>query len=75
MTLLKQYLDLLDSLGEFLAISGSIQGREAELVAALYKLFGVTAGSNLGNFSAYLVQRNLSDPLLESIAGSLGENI
>ncbi len=73
--LLKQYLDLVDSFGEFLGISGNIEDKKDEFIPSLYKLFAVVGGSNLGNFAAYLEQRNLSDPSLVSVADILGKNI
>jgi hypothetical protein len=73
--LLQQYLDLVDSFGEFLGISGNIEDKKDEFISSLYKLFAVIGGSNLGNFAAYLEQRNLSDPSFVSVADILGKNI
>jgi hypothetical protein len=49
---MNQYFELLDSFFEYLSVGGiEISGGKAlEFRNALYKLFAVTSGSNIGNY-------------------------
>ena len=73
--LINQFIDLIDSFGEFLGAYDEIIDKREEFVMALYKFFALVAGSNIGNFAIYLEQKNPSDPALAWLENSLSEGV
>lgn len=73
--LINQYLDLVDSFGEFLGAFDEISEKEEEFISALYKFFAIVAGSNIGNFAIYLENKNQSDPALTYLENLLSEGV
>lgn len=73
--LLGQYTYLLDSLGDFLAIDGSIEWKKGEFVRALYKVFAVVGGSNLGNYAVYCDKSKVSEDSFERTFALLGMGV
>lgn len=69
------YKDLIDSFGEYLGIFGDLSDKEEEFIQALYKIFAVVAGSNIGNFAVYLRNKGISEKMLDDVITVLGDGI